>query len=318
VGKLSFLPKTEGNTAWSIYVRSSPLLWKPADAAAVISALKSAPVANNGKETRTSAVGKTAKKQKFLESTRVGRLIGRTERLLSAEGSPLIGSYERAISGNKVTGYSVNVPIAFTCRPTAVCLNTCYFASQAPSWSNSLRHQGKVYASIKNDPVAFAERIALEYDSMGLTFLRWNGGGDLFAESVDAINHLGRTRPDIILWIVTRIPEMAVQIEYFENIFIHFSLDRHSLSRKEQFLRMKPKSKNYFFSYQCEPGEKPEPFELGGAAVLFFDNYKPTIELNRYAPDTVCPLNKKADIKGACFECRRCFDGSAVRHQQKG
>ena len=142
-------------------------------------------------------------------------------------------------------------------------------------------------------------------------------GGDLFPESVDAINHLGRLRPDIIIWVVTRIPEMAVQIGNFKNVFIHFSLDKHSLPRKDQFLRLKPISGNYFFSYQCEPDEMPDPSQLGGSAVLFFNNYKPAGSVKKYDTEIVCPLNKTADIKGACFKCRRCFDGTAVRFQHK-
>jgi hypothetical protein len=34
----------------------------------------------------------------------------------------------------------------------------------------------------------------------------------------------GRKRPDIVLWVVTRIPEWAAKIEDLPNVFIHFSL----------------------------------------------------------------------------------------------
>ena len=147
-----------------------------------------------------------------------------------------MGSYGNILSFNKVTGYSVNVPIATTCQPTAVCRKTCYFAVGAPSWKNSLRHQATIYQSIKENPVEFAERVALEYDRLGLSFLRWNGGGDLFEESVAVINYLGKIRPDIVLWVVTRIPAFAVQIEDAENVYIHFSLDHSSLPRRKKFL----------------------------------------------------------------------------------
>jgi len=291
-------------------------LWKPKDAAVVVKALKLGGGTKVQETTIHAATGRITKKQNYSINTRVGRVIRRSEEIFATEKAFPIGSYERAISGNKVTGYSVNVPIALTCRPTAVCLKTCYFATKAPSWSNALRHQAKVYTSIKTDPVAFAERVALEYDSRGLTFLRWNGGGDLFPESVDVINYLGKSRPDIVLWVVTRIPELAIQIGNFKNVFIHFSLDKHSLARREKFLRLKPLSKNYFFSYQCEPDEIPDPHLLGGSAVLFFDNYKPTANLKKYGREIVCPLNKRADIRGVCVKCRRCFNGAAVRYEQ--
>ena len=99
----------------------------------------------------------------------------------------------------RLPGYSVNVPIAETCLPTAMCMKTCYFARGAASWANSLRHQRKVHASMQSDPVAFAERVAMEYDNLGLTFIRWNGGGDLFEESVTTVNYLAKMR-------VTRTP----------------------------------------------------------------------------------------------------------------
>jgi hypothetical protein len=45
----------------------------------------------------------------------------------------------------------------------------------------------------------------MEYDNLGLTFIRWNGGGDLFEESVAAVNYLAKMRPDIVIWVVTRM-----------------------------------------------------------------------------------------------------------------
>jgi len=318
--KLSFMRNAERNTGWTIHVRTSPRLWNAKDAAAVIKALarhasadvkgKNRPVNDSDKVT-----GKAFKKLHFALSTRVGQVISKSESIFQSETAQPIGSYDSALSFNKVTGYSVNVPIATTCQPTAVCIKTCYFAVGAPSWSNSLRHQAKVYASIKANPLAFAERVALEYDNLGLTFLRWNGGGDLFPESVDAINHLGRIRPDIVLWVVTRIPEYAAQIDQLENVFIHFSLDKASIARRAQFLKLKRRSRNFFFSYQCESGELPDPQRLGHAAVLFFDNYNSSGGLKRFDKEIICPLNKKEDISGTCVKCRRCFNGDAVRYE---
>jgi len=247
-------------------------------------------------------------------SLRVGRLVKKTRDLEREEPPEVLGSYDSVLSYNKVTGYSVNVPIALTCRPTAVCLKTCYFATGAPSWMNSLRHQRKVYEAIRADPEELAERVALEYDRLNLTFLRWNGGGDLFLENVQAINYLGQKRPDIVLWVVTRIPEMAALVEDRPNVFVHFSLDKNSMNRQEAFLSQPPKSKNIFFSYQCDAGEVPKAKNLNGVSVLFFDNYEATTDLRAYDADVVCPLNQLKDIQGACEVCRRCFNGEAVKH----
>ncbi len=315
-GQLSFLPLTMTTTGWTIYVRSSPRPWTAPDGEAVAKALAARlPLAQDSASeiNRVEATqSKPRKRIKLPLTARVGRLIQRTELMVSAEPAGSLGSYDNVLSGNKVTGYSVNVPIAETCLPTAMCMKTCYFAVGAPSWSNSLRHQRKVHASMQSDPVAFAERVAMEYDSLGLTFIRWNGGGDLFEESVTTVNYLAKMRPDLVIWVVTRIPKWAALIEQAPNVFVHFSLDKHSLSRRESFLEHKPRTANYFFSYQCDAGEVPPLENLKNVAVLFFDNYRPTTDLAQYPADVVCPLNTVSDITGVCERCRRCFNGAAV------
>jgi len=318
--RLTFMRGLNGGAGWTIYVRSSPRSWSAADGEAVVSELLARHVTSPAEQDSlpevptTAPVASQSRQIRFQENTRVGRVISKTEKLARLEQPEVIGSYDTALSFNKVTGYSVNVPIATTCRPTAVCLKTCYFATGAPSWSNALRHQTKVLNSLKSDPLAFAERVAMEYDQLGLSFLRWNGGGDLFEESVAAINYLGRKRPDIVLWVVTRIPEWAAKIEDLPNVFIHFSLDKSSLARQKQFLRSVPRSSQYFFSYQCEPGEVPEIKQLENVSVLFFDNYDPTCDLRQFRAEIICPLNERTQISGTCEQCRRCFDGTAVRN----
>ena len=315
-GQLSFLPLTMTTTGWTIYVRSSPRPWTASDGEVVTEALSARITMAQDSASEVSALEATqSKPQKRIKlplTARVGRLIQRTELLIGAEPAGSLGSYDNMLSGNKVTGYSINVPIAETCRPTAMCMKTCYFAVGAPSWSNSLRHQRKVHASMQADPVAFAERVAMEYDNLGLTFIRWNGGGDLFEQSVTTINYLAKMRPDLVIWVVTRIPKWAALIEQAPRVFVHFSLDKHSLSRREDFLKHKPRTSNYFFSYQSDHGEVPPLENLKGVAVLFFDNYKPTTDLAQYPADVVCPLNTASDVTGVCERCRRCFNGAAV------
>ena len=315
-GQLSFLPLTMNSTGWTIYVRSSPRPWTTLDGEAVVKALAARVTMAQDSVAEVSDVeatpSKPRKRIKLPLTARVGRLIQRTERLAIAEPPGSLGSYDNVLSGNKVTGYSVNVPIAETCLPTTICMKTCYFAIGAASWANSLRHQRKVHASMQSDPVAFAERVAMEYDNLGLTFIRWNGGGDLFEESVTTVNYLAKMRPDLVIWVVTRVPKWAALIEQAPNVFVHFSLDKHSLARRESFLKHKPRTSNYFFSYQCDEGEVPPLENLENVAVLFFDNYKPTTDLAQYPSDVVCPLNTVSDITGVCERCRRCFNGDAV------
>jgi hypothetical protein len=309
---LSFM--SQGQTSWSVYVRSSPRRWHAQDAQAVRSALEQAAGECIGLEVPVlPAVARSGVRiTHFKDESRVAKVSAKTRERLGSEPVSLLGSYETVVSFNKVTGYSVNVPIASTCQPTVTCLKTCYFATGAPSWMNALRHQKAVEDTIKADPKAFAQRVALEYDRLGLTFLRWNGGGDLFPESIDAIHHLARMRPDVVLWVVTRIPALAAQIQHLPNVYIHFSLDRSSIPRKRQLLKASPKSRNFFFSYQAEPGETVPATILDEVSVVFFHNYEPTWSGEMLDRPEVCPLNRAASIVGVCEGCRRCFDGSAV------
>lgn len=323
-GQLSFLPKNQRGTGWTIHVRTSPRLWNTKDAKVVLKAItkkhksvESTLMVDKPLYSGSVLPAKSLKKTgRFPLTLRVGKTIAKTEKLEMMMEPEALGSYENVLSFNKVTGYSVNFPIANTCRPTAVCVKTCYFATGASSWTNSLKHQLKTMNTVLANPLEFAERVALEYDSLGLNFLRWNGGGDLFAESVEAINYLGRKRPDIILWVVTRLPELASKIEDLPNVFIHFSLDRNSIDRRRQFLDLKPYSSNYFFSYQCDKNEKPEAEHLNNVSVMFFDNYVPTSSLPKSSMEINCPLNEAKDITGICEGCRRCFNGDAVEYSK--
>jgi hypothetical protein len=225
---------------------------------------------------------------------------------------------EGVLSGNKVTGYSLNVPIWSTCQPTEVCAAACYFAKGPSSWPAALAKQIRLLNSIRRDPHTMAERVISEYDRLKLEFIRWNGGGDLFPESVAMLNHLASLRPDITIWVVTRKPDMAAMIGDHRNVYIHFSLDRASLSRRVRFEALSPISKQYFFSYQVAKDETPDAATLAGASVVFFDGYKPAnLEVaQQVAGAALCPLNTRDDITAACTTCRRCFDGSAVAHRQ--
>lgn len=145
-----------------------------------------------------------------------------------------------------------------------------------------------------------------------MTHLRWNGVGDLCESSVTAINWMIGNRPDIPMWIVTRIPKHAASINHGENAYIHFSLDRYSMDRRAEFLSLEPKSKNFFFSYQCEANEIAPVGAHIGVSVIFYKRYKPTAVADLSDP-AVCPLNLLEDCTGACIACRRCFNGVAVQ-----
>ena len=165
----------------------------------------------------------------------------------------------------------------------------------------------------KSNPESFALRVIYEYDNAGLSFLRWNGGGDLFDEAVEAIEYIRLNRPDIVLWITSRKPEIASLISYHKNHFIHVSLDRTSLMKKEQ-IRSSFRHSNVFFSYQAHPDEDLDEAILKEIGLVFMHDYATIPE--KYEADykeRFCPLNGAPSIKDMCGNCRRCFDGTFVK-----
>lgn len=222
---------------------------------------------------------------------------------------------ESPISANAVTGHCVNVPIAETCQPTPLCVRTCYAASNRMAMPASLLRQSRTLRSIEADPVAFAQRVVAEYDRMKLTFLRWNGVGDLTREAVRAINWIGANRPDVVLWVVSRIPDLAAAIEDAPRVYVHLSTDRHSSMRADAFDEFVPLSSNWFLSYQIAPDEMTPHDVIRRASVVFNHRYRP-VQDGMIDAAVSCPLNGRESCEGACAECRRCFDGSAVAHRR--
>jgi hypothetical protein len=220
--------------------------------------------------------------------------------------SDLLGEDENPFSTNKVTGHSLNFPIIGTCTPTVVCAETCYFAKGPSTWSASLAKQHRLLNSLRADPQRLAGRIAGWATRLRLTFIRWCGGGDLVAETPACIDAVACLLPNVPQWVVTRKPEIAATIRPRENVYVHFSVDRASWARLEEFRGIVPDGLQWFHSYQCDDGEVP-PAAI--APVVFRNKY----DLDGSAPIAQdCPLNLNESIVRICESCRRCFNGDAV------
>ena len=230
----------------------------------------------------------------------------RTLRKKSQGWDEELGDKENPFSTNKVTGHSLNYPIIGTCKPTIVCSDRCYFAKGPSAWDASLRKQWRLHTSTTNDPDRTAGLIVAWTARLKLSFVRWNGGGDLFRKSVECINTAAPLMPDVPQWIVTRIPDLASLIEPGPNVYLHFSIDRSSLGRLDEF---KPRAGlKWFWSYQCDKDETAPPHP-DVAPVIFRDGYD--LRGSQAGPND-CPLNTSDSIVGACGACRRCFNGDAV------
>lgn len=214
---------------------------------------------------------------------------------------------ENPFSTNKVTGHSLNFPIIGTCTPSPVCSETCYFAKGPSTWPASLAKQHRLLNAMRANPVNLAMQIVTYARRLRLTFVRWCGGGDLVEETPACIDSVAVAMPTVPQWVVSRKPELAATLTPRPNVYLHFSVDGSSWDRLERFRRLAPVDLNWFWSYQCDSGEVPR---AGVAPVVFRDGYD--LDGSDATGDD-CPLNLSDSIVGICEQCRRCFDGTAVR-----
>lgn len=234
------------------------------------------------------------------------------------EGQKL-NPHQKVLSENMVTGWAVNFPIYNTCQPSKVCMKNCYAgASSKPiTWKSALNKQVSLMNSVKENPYAVGDKIISEasplFNKGKMKFLRWNGVGDLFKESIDCLVYVAESLPDLPIWVVTRIPKWASQVPNLPNVFVHFSLDAPSLDRYQKTLDLEPLSKQFFFSYTEDKGETEQPKELDEIpiSVYFTDMYK-GIPSEKYARVS-CPLNEMEDIKDGCGRCGRCWSTDALK-----
>jgi len=220
----------------------------------------------------------------------------------------LLASGEDPFSTNKVTGWSLNVPIIGTCTPTEVCAETCYYARGATTWRPSLAKQHRLMNSIKADPAETGDRIVRFATRHRLDFIRWNGGGDLFEEMLPCIDRVAVKMPSVAQWVVSRLPELASRVTPRPNVYLHFSVDLSSWRRLDQMRALTTSDLQWFWSYQCDRSELPPSPDV--APVIFRHNYDPEGHPT-FAND--CPLNTNDSIVRICVSCRRCFNGEAVR-----
>ena len=248
-------------------------------------------------------------------------MMGVKETILRAkaldEGQKLLGQ-QKVLSGNSVTGWSVNFPIYKTCKPSKVCIETCYAAQPTPiSLKVALNKQVSLLNSVKENPYIVGDKIIREitplFNKGKMKFLRWNGVGDLFKESIDCLVHVAKSLPNLPVWVTTRIPKWASQVPNLPNVFVHFSLDASSLDRYQKTLAYQPLNKQLFFSYTEDKDELNQPVELDEIplSVYFTDMYKKSTP-EKYVRVS-CPLNEMVDIKNGCVRCGRCWSTDALK-----
>lgn len=225
---------------------------------------------------------------------------------LAKEYDEVLGPDETICSDNTKTGFSLNFP-HITCRPTSVCAETCYGAMPGKpiTWTASLKKYLRVYRYfLMADPDEVADRIHGEYVKRRMTFLRWNGVGDLFRESAGIADRLVSRHPEDVLLIVTRKPEMVPLIpQDAENAYLMFSLDGSKESERRKAEVLRHGHRRLYFSFLRRSADE----DTMGARIVF--NAQQSKKVLPYDdPVTVCPVDAdRIPVKGACANCRRCF-----------
>lgn len=214
---------------------------------------------------------------------------------------------ETICSLNTKTGWSVNVPIWGTCQPTATCAKLCYAAvpGKPITWPTSLKKNIRVLNYFLTTPTAVAaERIYKEYVGQKMTFIRWNGVGDLIPETVKVINYLAKHHPEMVQWVVTRKVDMASFITRTgPNVYLMFSLDdsKQSIERKKKIARSR--HPRLYYSYLKQRDDE----DTMGARIIFNMQQKKKI-LKHNSAKLDCPVDSgKIPVHGACEACRKCF-----------
>lgn len=134
------------------------------------------------------------------------------------------------ISRNDKTGYSLNVPIAETCKPTEACSRYCYGNNGPISWDKALGKQYENHRRLEYLRGAPKRELELEADLAyhhvyPMNFFRLYGVGDLTEGGVRFINVLAKRHPDLTLWVATRKIELARKLVFADNLHIMASLD---------------------------------------------------------------------------------------------
>jgi len=248
----------------------------------------------------------------------LNNLAAKTKQIIAATPWRALG--ENICSQNTKTGWSINFNITQTCHPTKMCSEYCYGAmSDRPiTWKNSITKYVRNYNLFrKTDPQLITNKIYKEYIARHMTFLRWNGVGDLFPESTDVMNRLVTQHPDAVVWCSTRnVGEVRKCSREATNLYLMFSLDNTLQSRQRKAIMDAIDHPRVYYSFL----RTEENDDCMGARIVFNLQQKKDI-LPFDDERTVCPVDSdRMPVKGACKECRRCFNSTTledIKHESQ-
>jgi len=222
------------------------------------------------------------------------------------------------LSKNDKTGFSINVSIGLSCKPTRLCSQYCYGLESRISLQPSLRRHVQNFAafaameSLPLEVIQWEARYIADTVLKRQSFLRIFGVGDLQPGSVRFINVLAEEAPALALWVATRKFDLASELEVRSNLHVMLSLDSSTLKKdrdKAETLAKRPGGQFYLAWVQPDPAEKVPK----GVAVIFAEHHfhggratwTKSFDVDpRTCPATIRGGEKHAD---ACSRCRYCF-----------
>lgn len=235
---------------------------------------------------------------------------------------------EDILSGNAKTSVSFDFPIGHTCTPTELCASVCYASRPGTpaAWDKSLakRLRNLRYVTLEA-PSLVAARMYQEFlrwqryymqRGAALGFLRINGTGDLFPESVAALNAFTAAFPDVALWVVSRKAYLAEQLEPRPSLYLQLSVDATTpRADYDRFVALVRRGRAYLSYLRTDAAQHAR-----AAAIVF--NEKRTTGLE-YSGITDCPADAGmlalGNIRGkggtACASCRKCFSPKTLERQ---
>lgn len=229
------------------------------------------------------------------------------------------------LSHNSKTGYSVNTAIALTCRPTRLCRAYCYGLEGRIRMAASLRRQTENFTRFEFLDTAPQETVDEEAARLAgvvlrrQNFLRFFGVGDLQLGSVRLINTLAAATPGLALWVSSRIPALAAELQPMPNLHVMLSLDGSTPPRLRERLQVlaEQRSPGFFLAWMQSAENEPAP---SGVRVVFAEHHlaQRAVWTASDADPRTCPATSVIGIPHAraCERCRFCFD--AARRTKPG
>lgn len=251
----------------------------------------------------------------------------RLVRVTRGQGAPSAPEHV-GISTNEKTGFSVNVPIVKTCRPTKGCAQYCYGLNGPIHWKNSVKRQLRNQARL--DYLATAEETEVQAEAEYLVkriqtkqnFLRWFGVGDLSLGAVRLINAMLKTAPELSLWVSTRRFDLVPLLDKPDNLHVMLGIDETMTPSRVAMAKklLRSRGSNTFAAWVSRSPREQAPKWV---TVIFAEHQLGPGRAKWTANGTdsrTCP----ATIKGgalhlnACTRCRFCFDTSIRQANPKG